>query len=89
MTNEVTSNPKEALNAMVLFIKKYLHNAFCKDETPTWNSSYHYVCNWIKTEKYVALKNGKILIHQKEWQDYTDMLNGEGSRCQDLPAMGT
>ena len=54
-------------NAIFIITKQYIYSCRCTQKTPNFNCLKNLINYNIQTEKYIAVKNGKLAFHNNKW----------------------
>ena len=63
----ITNYNMQFLNCLFLVTKQYLYACRCLNEKPNFGSLESKIKYYISVEKYIAIKNGKLDLHQTKW----------------------
>ena len=69
----VAQNKNSVINLLVLVVKQYIYRQRCLKETISFigvKKLFQFIEN---TEKYIAIKNGKLEVHIKKWRGIQNM----------------
>ena len=67
--NVVVANPKMLPNLIVLLGKYYIYVSRCKEDTPKYAVFQNQLLYYQSLEKYIAIKNDKLNLHNLKWSD--------------------
>ncbi len=56
------------LNAIFVIVKQYIYACKCLQNNPCITQCKSAILRIIETEKYIATKNDKLMVHNKKWQ---------------------
>ena len=68
MTNRVVKNKRDVINFMCLIVKQYIYSSRCLQKDLHFSAIKAKIKSVENVEKYIAIKNSKVRIHEKKWK---------------------
>ena len=65
--NRIVENPRSVANFICLLVKHYLYAQKCLQKEPSIHQVKDKILQVERIEKYIAVKNNKILVHNTKW----------------------
>ena len=70
--NKVTPNPKQVQNLIILAAKNYIYATRCLSKDISFEAFKCIIYDLESTEKFIAFKNGKSIIHNRKWNNFVN-----------------
>ena len=77
MLNNFHPNPNHPSNMLGLVVKQYIYRARCCKSKVNKAEAKNLILKCKKSEKYIALKNGKMALYAKKWSNCIDYISNE------------
>ena len=58
----------EFYNTLFTITKQFLYACKCKETVPNFNQLILKIDEWVRIEKYIAIKKGKLDKHNRKWE---------------------
>ena len=76
----ITENASHCKNFMCLVIKQYLYKQRCLRLDPIFQEVKALIYSLINIEKYIAIKNGKLMKHNKKWYGLAEKTGSDAGK---------
>ena len=67
MLNTITKGRHNVVNFICLLLKQYIYKQRCQEKNLNFSAFQAHVKNIENTEKYIAIKHGKLDKHVRKW----------------------
>ena len=67
MFNHLIDKKNHVVNFLCLIVKQYIYRQRCLDKKLSWFECKGIISQVENIEKYIAIKNGKLNIHNRKW----------------------